>query len=215
MIYSVLLFSYILLFNIIHSERKLSSSSLDFNKANWDLDTTNGVYYQIGVVYCTNPTNTTYQSLGIYVPKEYLTCTQSGSKYNCEINSSGKKGNYTSTNAPIVLPVETPGYAAMIAPTSYDYSTVSEFITDGIIYVYAGCRGRYDDTMNFISGAPWPVTDLKSAIRYIRYNKDLIPGDKDKIYSFGMSGGGAQSCLMGVTGNSQLFTPYLEANKLP
>ena len=143
MIYSVLFFSYILLFNMIHSERKLASYSLEFNKANLDLDATNGVYYQIWVVYCENPTNTAYQSLGIYVPKEYLTCTQSGSKYDCEINSSGKKGNYTSSNAPIVLPVETPGYAAMTAPTSYDYSTVSEFITDGIIYVYAGCRGRW------------------------------------------------------------------------
>ena len=27
-----------------------------------------------------------------------------------------------------------------------------------------------------------------------------------------MSGGGAQSCLMGVTGNSELYTKYLEAN---
>ena len=27
-----------------------------------------------------------------------------------------------------------------------------------------------------------------------------------------MSGGGAQSCLMGVTGNSALFTKYLESN---
>ena len=50
--------------------------------------------------------------------------------------------------------------------------------------------------MKFISGAPWPVTDLKAAIRYVRYNKNLIPGDKDKIYTFGKSGGGAQSCLL-------------------
>ena len=56
------------------------------------------------------------------------------------------------------------------------------------------------------------MTDLISAIRYIRYNSKLIPGDKDKIYTFGMSGGGAQSCLMGITGNSKLFTKYLEAN---
>ena len=27
-----------------------------------------------------------------------------------------------------------------------------------------------------------------------------------------MSGGGAQSCLMGVTGNSELYTKYLEKN---
>ena len=211
-IFSVLLYLQLFLVNIIHSERKLDDLSLDFVKTNWNLDSTNGVYYQIGVVYCTKPTNTDYQSLAIYVPKEYLTCTQSGEKYSCEINSSGNKGSYSASNAPIVFPVETPGYSAMKAPTTYSYSTVSEFISKGIIYVYAGCRGRYDDSMNFISGAPWPVTDLKSAIRYLRYNKNLIPGDKDKIYSFGMSGGGAQSCLMGITGNSALFTKYLEAN---
>ena len=56
------------------------------------------------------------------------------------------------------------------------------------------------------------MTDLKSAIRYLRLNKDLIPGDTDKIYTFGMSGGGAQSCLMGVTGNSELYDAYLKDN---
>ena len=43
--------------------------------------------------------------MAIYIPQEYLACTipQEG-KYNCEINISGKKGNYTSSNAPIVMP---------------------------------------------------------------------------------------------------------------
>ena len=210
-IISVLFFSFIIFSNINFSTEKLEST-LDFDKSNWSFDSANGVYYQIGVVYCTSPTNTDYQSLGIYVPKEYLTCTQSGEKYSCEINSSGKKDSFTASTAPIVMPVNTPGYSAMKAPTSYSYNTVSEFMTKGIIYLYAGCRGRYETTTNFTSGAPWAVADLKTAIRYVRYNKKLIPGDKDKIYTFGMSGGGAQSCLMGVTGNSPLFTKYLEAN---
>ena len=208
----IILFSFISFFSFINSERKLDSYSLDFDKTNWSYDETNGVYYQIGIVYCTKPVSTDYQSLGIYVPKEYLTCTESEGKYTCEINSSGKKGSFTASNAPMVMPVETPGYAAMQAPSSYKYETVSEFVTNGTIFIYAGCRGRYDDSITFIAGAPWPVTDLKSAIRYIRYNSKLIPGDKDKIYTFGMSGGGAQSCLMGITGNSKLFTKYLEAN---
>ena len=81
-------------------------------------------------------------------------------------------------------------------PYSYDYNTVSKFIDKGIISLYDGYRGRYEDSMKFISGAPCTVTDLKSTIRYVRYNKNLIPGDKDKIYTFGMSGGGAQSCSL-------------------
>ena len=208
----VLTFITIIFSNILYSEQKLEEYTLNFDKANWSLDQTNGVYYQIGVVYCTNPVDTSYQSFGIYVPKEYLTCTQSNDKYSCDINSSGIKGSYTASNAPIVLPVDTGGYAAMKAPTTYEYNKVSKFMEKGIIYLYAGCRGRYEDSTSIVSGAPWPITDLKSAIRYVRYNTKLIPGSKDKIYTFGMSGGGAQSCLMGVTGNYATFTQYLNSN---
>ena len=212
-IFSVLILLYLTLLNFVHSQSRRSLDSIEFDNSNWSLDSTNGVYYQIGIVYCNNPVNTDYQSMAIYIPKEYLTCTnpQEG-KYDCEINISGKKGNYTSSNAPIVMPVETPGYAAMKAPTSYSYDTVSEYIENGIIFAYAGCRGRYEGTEDYIAGAPWPVTDLKSAIRYLRYNKNNLPGDTNRIYTQGMSGGGAQSCLMGVTGNSELYTKYLEEN---
>ena len=53
------------------------------------------------------------------------------------------------------------------------------------------------------------IIDLKSAIRFLRYNSDLIPGDLNRIYTFGHSGGGAQSCIIGFTGNSDLFKDYL------
>ena len=69
--------------------------------------------------------------------------------------------------------METPGYASMSAPTSYDYSTVSAYITEGIIFAYAGCRGRYTGKEDNVAGAPWCITDLKSAIRYLRYNKEI------------------------------------------
>ena len=183
--------------------------SLTFNQANWSYDSTNGVYYQIGVVYCTKPVSTTHQSLGIYIPQEYMTCTESNGYYTCSINTSGTKGSYTASNAPLVMPVNTSGYSAQKAPTSYSYSTVSSFIEKGIIYVYAGCRGRFEGGESYAAGAPWGVTDLKAAIRFLRYNSNLIPGDLNRIYSFGHSGGGAQSCLMGVTGNSELFKDYL------
>ena len=73
-----------------------------------------------------------------------------------------------------------------------------------MIVIFAGARGRD-------AGAPAGVTDFKAAIRYARYNKDLLPGDMDSIFSLGMSGGGAQSALIGATGNSALYEPYLEA----
>ena len=191
--------------------RHLDSYSLSFDNTNWSYDSTNGVYYQIGVVYCTNPATTDYNSLGIYVPANYLSCSSSSSgKYTCTVNSSGTVGSYKASTAPIVMPINTAGYSAQKGPTSYSYSGLSDYLNAGLIYVYAGCRGRHEGE-SYNSGAPWGVTDLKAAIRYIRYNSDLLPGDKDSIFSFGHSGGGAQSCLLGVAGDSTLYTDYLSA----
>ena len=103
------------------------------------------------------------------------------------------------------MPINTAGYSAQTGPTSYSYSGLSDYLSAGLIYVYAGCRGRHEGE-SYNSGAPWGVTDLKAAIRFIRYNNNLIPGD---IFSFGHSGGGAQSCLLGITGDSNLFNNYL------
>lgn len=80
---------------------------------------------------------------------------------------------------------------------------MATYTKEGFIYVNAGCRGR--DV-----GAPAGITDLKAAVRYIRYNEGNLPGSMDRIFTFGMSGGGAQSALMGATGDSELYTPYLE-----
>lgn len=91
----------------------------------------------------------------------------------------------------------------MSAPAGY-VSSARTYTDAGFIYVEAGCRGRD-------AGAPAGVTDLKAAIRYIRYNGNELPGSTDRIFSFGMSGGGAQSALLGATGSSALYTPYLDA----
>ena len=207
-----ILFIFLIFFSNISStplKRKLEDYTLIFDKTNWSYDSTNNVYYQIGVYYCTKPVSTTHQSLGIYVPGEYMTCTKGTSTYTCSINASGTKGSYKATNAPFVMPVDTSGYSAMKAPTSYSYTKVSSFLEKGIIYIYAGCRGRFEGGETYHAGAPWGVTDLKAAIRFLRYNSALIPGDLNRFYTFGHSGGGAQSCLMGVTGNSNLFNVYL------
>lgn len=170
----------------------------------WNYNEEHDVYWQTGIVYCENPADEAYESLGVYVPGAYMTAEGNGDgTYTCKINASGTVGGFTAETAPIVIPVDTPGYAAMPAPTGY-VSGVSAYTDAGFVYVYAGCRGRD-------AGAPAGVTDLKAAIRYIRYTGGLIPGDTDRIFSFGMSGGGAQSALLGATGDSALYAPYLEA----
>lgn len=170
----------------------------------WNYNAEDHVYWQTGLAYCANPADAAFENLGVYVPGAYMTAADNGDgTYTCQVNELGAEGGFTAKTAPIVIPVDTPGYSAMAAPTGYS-SAVSAYTNAGFVYVAAGCRGRD-------AGAPAGVTDLKAAIRYIRYVNGQLPGSAERIFSFGMSGGGAQSALLGATGDSELYTPYLEA----
>lgn len=174
---------------------------IDNNK--WQYEEADGVYWQVGIRYCENPAAEEYETLGIFVPAAYMDAADNGDgTYTCTVNTENDINGYTAETAPVVIPVETPGYSAMKAPTEYVSSAVS-YTDAGVVYVNAGCRGRD-------AGAPAGVTDLKAAVRYIRYNEGMIPGSTDRIFTFGMSGGGAQSALMGASGNSELYDAYLE-----
>ena len=187
----------------INGEKAMNElSKIDNTK--WQYNADDDAYWQIGIQYCSKPADASYETLGIFVPAAYMNATDNGDgTFTCEVNNEAIVNGYTAGTAPIVIPVETPGYSAMNAPTDYVASS-AQFTEAGFIYVYPGARGRNE-------GAPAGVTDFKAAIRYIRYNGDDIAGDKDSIFSFGMSGGGAQSALIGATGNSDLYTPYLNA----
>lgn len=170
----------------------------------WQYNSDDKIYWQTGISYCENPADENYETLGIFIPAAYMNAKDNGDgTFTCEINNQAAVQGYTADSAPIVIPVNTPGYSAMEAPTDYVTDSVS-YTSAGFIYVAAGCRGRD-------AGAPAGVTDLKAAIRYIRYNDGVIPGDVDRIFSFGMSGGGAQSALLGATGDSEDYEPYLTA----
>ncbi len=183
------------------SEIVTNLSKIDNTK--WQYNEEDNVYYQIGIQYCENPADTEYEELAIIVPAAYMDATDNGDgTYTCTLNTTAEVNGYTAETAPIVFPVNTPGYSAQSPMT--EYSSASEYTDAGYIYVHAGCRGRD-------AGAPAGVTDLKAAIRYIRYNEGNIAGDMDSIFTFGMSGGGAQSALLGVTGDSELYDDYLEA----
>ena len=195
----------------------IDTASLAFDMSAWNYDEVNNVYWQIGVPYVTNPAATEYETLGIYVPGAYLTATANGDgTYTAAVNKAGAVNGFTASTAPIVFSVNTPGYSAQAAPTAYSYEEVSSYLEAGFVYVAAGMRGRdngYDSSgaLNYSGGAPWGVTDLKAAIRYTRYNADVLPGNTDSVFVFGMSGGGAQSAVIGASGDSTLYTPYLES----
>lgn len=189
--------------------------SLTFDNAAWQYDEANDIYWQVGVVYVANPASLDYETLGIYVPGAYLEASANGDgTYTASVKSDAQVGQFTAATAPYVLPVNTPGFNASQAP-SWLADGIASYTQAGMIYLQPGIRGRDNTTdsqgQEVVGGAPWGVTDLKAAIRYVRYNKDVLPGDTDKIVSFGHSGGGAQSAILGASGDSTLYNPYLEA----
>ena len=82
----------------------------------------------------------------------------------------------------------------------------------GYVIVEVGCRGRENQWPDgtYYGKAPAAIVDLKAAVRYLRSNAGLIPGDPEKIISTGGSGGGWQSTLLGASGNSAWFEPWLK-----
>lgn len=192
------------------------SGPLALDSTAWKYDKDNDVYWQIGLSYCETPAAPDLETLGVFVPGAYFSAQDNGNgTFTCTIGEGSLSG-FNAQTAPIVLPVNTPGYAAQAAPSRYDYDSVSAFLKAGFVFVYAGCRGREngydaDGNLAYSGGAPWGATDLKAAVRYIRYNAPLVPGNADNIFMMGHSGGGAQVAVIGASGNNPQYTPYLES----
>ena len=73
-------------------------------------------------------------------------------------------------------------------------------------------RGRSTTDANgtYVGKAPALIVDYKATVRYLRHNRKQLPaGDTEKIISNGTSAGGALSALLGATGNSPDYEPYL------
>lgn len=181
---------------------EVSTSLAQIDMAKWQYNADDDVYYQLGISYCATPADASYETLAVFVPGAYMTGTDNGDgTYTCTLSEDGTVSGYTALTAPIVMPINTPGYSAQRALS--EYTSVKSYTDAGFVYVHAGCRGRD-------SGAPAGVTDLKAAIRYIRWCDELIAGDAESIFTFGMSGGGAQSAVVGSTGDSALYDAYLQ-----
>ena len=193
---------------------KVDASALAIPNA-WKHDTDNDVYYQIGLPYCTKPAASDYESYAICVPGAYLDATANGDgTFSCTLNEKASVAGYTAATAPVVMPINTAGYSAQEAMTAYNYSSIADYIEAGFVYVFAGCRGRNNVTdgsgkLLASGGAPWGVTDLKAAVRALRYNAASLPGSTDRIFSLGHSGGGAQSAVLGVAGDAEGYSDYL------
>lgn len=171
------------------------------------------------LVYCTNPADAAVQIIDIYVPAEYMDAVDNGDgTFTCTVKAGGvfKRADgtsYTAENAPIVYQNTIDGYAegAPLQLTSgrkgNGVGTYNNYLESGYVLVSIGCRGI---TSEVDGTAPAAVVDLKAGIRYLKANAAVLPGDTEKIIVTGTSAGGGVSSVVGASGNSDLYTPYLE-----
>lgn len=172
-----------------------------------------------GIEYCAKPLDAV-QKMNIFVPEVYY----QGQRIN----------GYELKTAPIFAPNTVGGY--MEGPATepgWDHRTgapnsLFEALVHGYVVVSVGVRGRNTgrECKDFFVGgaaakkevqsgklvgrAPALIVDMKAAIRYLRHNADLIPGDTEKIITNGTSAGGALSSMTGASGNHVDYEPYLK-----
>ncbi|RRD38753.1 alpha/beta hydrolase [Leptotrichia sp. OH3620_COT-345] len=156
------------------------------------------------IVYVKNPVDINYQTVNIYIPEEYF---------------NGKTvGKYNGKNAPIFLPNTVGGYMPGAAgkpevdKRKGTDNAVVVALSKGYVVASPGARGRTlkDSDGKYSGKAPAAIVDLKAAVRYLHYNDKVMPGNANKIISNGTSAGGALSVLLGATGNSKDYEPYLK-----
>jgi hypothetical protein len=90
-----------------------------------------------------------------------------------------------------------------------DTDKVGAALARGFVYVTIASRSRgatapagvYTDGI-YQGKAPAAIVDAKAAVRYLRLNDSLMPGNAKRIVVNGTSGGGAQSTQLGATGDS-------------
>lgn len=171
------------------------------------------------IPYCANPVDE-IQKLNLFVPEAYY----AGEKIN----------GYDLHSAPIFAPNTVGGYMPGqadepgINPMQHVPNSVFEGLYHGYVVACAGIRGRTSgmQTKEFFVGgkgqenipaggklvgrAPALLVDMKAAIRYLRHNRDVIPGNVEHIITNGTSAGGALSAMTGASGNSADFEMYLQ-----
>ena len=140
------------------------------------------------ICFVTHVEDSTYQTLNFYVPQG------------------------ANEKTPIFLRTYVGGYMAAKACEPKANDATGRALQEGYVLCIPGSRGwnsRVGDT--FTGRAPADVLDLKAAIRYLRHNDVTMPGDAERIITDGTSAGGAMSSLLGSSGNSPMFDPYLKA----
>ncbi|TBU96164.1 alpha/beta hydrolase [Pseudomonas dryadis] len=187
-----------------------------------------GVRAYENIVYVSRPLDSTYQTMNIYVPEAYFHDERIGSftAQTAPIFFPNQVGGYMpgQPGTPEGRRGPPPAGAGRMAPVRPEgmsgpdtgaarTSTIAEALARGYVVASPGARGRtsQDADGKYTGKAPAAIVDLKAAVRYLRYNDARMPGDAEKIVANGTSAGGALSALLGASGNSADYEPYLQA----
>lgn len=207
----------------------LYAQDLTFNPDKYEIQqyTQDGKTFSVrayeGIVYVKNPIEPQYQQMNIYIPVEYF---------------EGKMLNgFSAQTAPIFFPNQVGGYMpaspsvlnpkapvkermgntlpqnanaphqipSSLAGNGNKNASIPMALSKGYVVASAGARGRTSST----GKAPAVIIDLKSAVRYLKFNDKIMAGDAQKIISNGTSAGGAVSALLGASADSPLYEKYL------
>lgn len=170
-------------------------------RGKWIFDEKHHCWCLEDVLYTARATVPKFQRLSIFVPENLLS----------------PDGTFPAEakNVPVVFENNSAGYMQMPhvwldGPRCY----AQQYLDHGLIYVSCGCRGREsrDSQGRPVGKLPITLVDLKTAIRFLRHNRTVLPGDWEKIVSAGWSAGGAMSSLLAVSGDNKRYAPYLEEN---
>ncbi len=194
------------MFDMIQITNK--TMELEDCKSKWTFNEENQCWCLEDILYTEKATTPKFQRLSIFVPKPYMRAAG-------EIDPAGGMNGYTAKTVPVIFENNSAGYMQMPhtwldGPRCYAH----QYLKQGYVYVTCGCRGHEskDEDGRLCGKSPASLVDLKTGIRFIRHNRESIPGDMDKMISVGWSAGGAMSALLAVTGNNERFTSYLEEN---
>ncbi|CAL9359557.1 subtype B tannase [Streptomyces sp. Tu 3180] len=140
-----------------------------------------------------------YQSMNVFVPESAFGDQRAPVYF--AVNNSGWMASYIR--------------ASVTAGASYTSATsnVGAALKAGYVFVDVASRSRglVGADGSFPGKAPAAVADAKAAVRYLRLNDTAMPGSAERIVVNGTSGGGALASILGASGNSGEYTPYLAA----
>lgn len=160
-------------------------------------------YFVERASYVEKPIDAQRQVMNVFIPAAYM---------------EGKTCNgYTAKTAPVLLDIAGGAFRfhRLICLDGHGDAgcTVVEAMNRGFVVAcpdYRGCADHNVDIDNdgepeYTGVAPAQLVDLKAAVRWLRFNSDVLPGDYDKIVVHGISSGGAMTQLISVSGNTKRF----------